>query len=215
MLAVTSLVGCSAQREQTKSPRGAMEQLLLSRSVQRSLYDIRLPTLKGANVALEIQGLAPDMAYVKSLVVEHLGLQDGQIRENKAEAKYLVTVMVHSLGTEQATSLIGMPEVSAGIFPIALPELALYKEQLQTGYARLSISVSDVATGALKETVSWRAGSAYYNVYTVFFWFTFPATDLVQPPTPASGFDYGMKHSTGLFVEPEEEDSGIVHEASP
>lgn len=199
----TSQFACTATREQTKSPRGAMEQLLLSRSLERSLYDLHVPILQGARVALETEGLPPDLGYVKTLVAEHLGLQDTQIRENKAEAQYLVKIIVHSLGTEQASSLFGMPEVQAGLFPIALPELALYKEQLQSGYARLSLAIYDVPTGALKHSVSWRAGSAYYNVYTVLFWFTFPATDLILPPSPESGFDYGLKHSTDLFVEPE------------
>lgn len=215
ILVGAGLVACSATREQTKSPRGAMEQLLLSRSVQRSLYDVRLPMLKGATVAMEIEGLAPDMGYVKSLVAEHLGLQDSQVRDAKAEATYVVKIIVHSLGTEQASSLFGMPEVSSGFLPIALPELAIYKEQLQNGYARLSLSVYDAATGALKESVSWRTGSAYYNFYTVFFWFTFPATDLVLPPTPASGFDYGLKHSTGMFTGPENGINGTLDNPAP
>ena len=191
-----SLSSCSATREQTKSPRGAMEQLLLSRSLQRSLYDLHVPMLEGATVTMETEGLPPDLGYVKTLVAEQLGLRDSQIRENKAEAQYLVKIIVHSLGTEQASSLFGMPEVSAGLFPISLPELAIYKEQLQSGYARLSLAIYETSSGALKESVPWRAGSAYYNFYTVLFWFTFPATDLILPPTPASGFDYGMRHST-------------------
>ncbi len=206
----TSLSSCSATREQTKSPRGAIEQLLLSRSVERSLYDLRLPMLRGAPVVMEIEGLPPDLGFVKTLVAEQLGLQDAQIRENKAESKYVVKVVVHSIGTEQASSLFGMPEVQAGLFPIALPELALYKEQLQSGYARLSLVIYETSTGALKQSVSWRAGSAYYNFYTVLFWFTFPATDLILPPTPESGFDYGMRHSTGLLGEPDNgDDNGV------
>ncbi len=188
-----------------------MEQLLLGRSLERSLYDLHVPILEGASVFIETEGLPPDQGYVKALVAEQLGILDAQIRENKAEAQYLVKVIVHALGTEQAGSLFGMPEVQAGFFPIALPELALYKEQLQSGYARLSLAIYETSTGALKLSVPWRAGSAYYNMFTVFFWFTFPATDLILPPTPESGFDYGLKRSSDLFTEPENGHDGKVN----
>ncbi len=206
-----SLSACSATREQTKSPRGAVEQLLLSRAVERSLYDLQLPVLQGATVAMEIDGLPPDLAFVKTLVAQQLGLQDAMIRENKAEAQYLVKVIIHSLGTEQASSLFGMPEVQAGLFPISLPELAIYKESLQSGYARMSLAIYENSTGALKQSVPWRAGSAYYNFYTILFWFTFPATDLILPPTPESGFDYGMRHSSELLAEPDNGENGGVN----
>lgn len=215
LMLATILVGlmlsaCVAGREQTKSPRAPIEQLLLSRSLERSLYDLQLPILQGARVVMETEGLPPDLSYVKTLVAEQLGLQDAQISENKAEAQYVVKVIVHALGTEQATTLVGMPEVQGGLFPIALPELALYKEQLQSGYARLSLAIYDRATGALKESVTWRTGSAYYNFYTVLFWFTFPATDLVLPPTPASGFDYSVQRSTYLIAGPEDDHDETV-----
>lgn len=202
----TSLSSCSATRDQTVSPRGAMEQLLLNLSLERSLYNLRVPLLEGATVALETEGLPPDQGYVKTLVAERLALEGAQIRENKAEAQYLVKVIVDSLGTEQALSFVGLPEITAGLFPISVPELALYKEQLQRGYARWSLAIYDPASGALKESVPWHAGSAYYNYYTVLFWFTFSATDLILPPTPESGLEYGldMDQATGLEEEDEE-----------
>lgn len=212
----TTLSACTATREQTKSPRGAMEQLLLNRALERSLYDLHLPMLKGATVAVEIEGLPPDLNYVKTVVAEQLGLQGMQLRETRSDAQYVAEVMVHSLGTEQASSLIGMPEVtSAGVLPLALPELAIYKEQLQSGYARLSLAIYETATGALKQSVAWRAGSSYYNFYTVLFWFTFPATDLILPPTPESGFDYGLKHTTEMLGERENGNGARLDQPAP
>lgn len=197
---VLILSGCSAAREQTVSPRGAIEQLLLSHSVERSLAHLRIALLEDATVFLEIEGLPPDLGYVKTMVAEQLGLQQGQIREKKDEAQYLVQVIVHSMGTEQAQTMVGMPEIQAGFFPIATPELALYKVERQRGYVRLSLAVYETATGKLRVSTPWRAGSAFYHFFTVLFFITFPSTDLVLPPTPDSELSHALERTRmGVF----------------
>jgi hypothetical protein len=191
-----------------------MEQLLLSQAIERSLVDLQVPTLEGAAVFMEIEGLPPDLSYVKTMVAEQLGLQNIKLKDSKEKAQYLAKVIVHSLGTEQGKTLFGMPEVTqAGIFPFALPELALYKEVRQKGYARLSLNIFDMANGKLVKSIPWRAGSAYYDFYTVLFWFTFPATDLVLPPTIDSGVQDTIKRSTDISTE--EQDTGLLAPTTP
>ena len=185
LVVVGALVGgCSSTREVTKSPRGAIEQLLLSQSVERSLTHLSLSHFQGASVVLEAEGIAPDMAIIKALLREELGRQGIIVVDKRDEANVVIKVTVHSIGTEQAETFFGMPEVAAGFLPISIPELAIYKANRQKGHARFSLAVVDRATGKVLETVPWRAGSAYYNYFVVLLFISFPATDLVLPPVP-------------------------------
>ncbi len=178
------LVGCSSTREVTKSPRGAVEQLLLSQSVERSLLSLSLQHYKGQSVVLETEGIAPDLTIIRALLREELGRQGLIVADTREQAQKVIKVTVHSIGTEQAETFFGMPEVAAGILPISIPELAIYKANRQKGHARFSLAVIDKATGEALETVPWRAGSAYYNYFVVLLFISFPATDLVLPPVP-------------------------------
>ncbi len=180
------LPGCSSSREITNSPRHAIEQLLLSQSMERTFDDFSLPTLKGAAIVIEVEGTSPDLAIAKALLREELGRQGAHVRDQREQAQYVVKLTVHSIGTEQATTLVGMPATSGGLLPISLPELALYKVTRQKGYARYSLGVFDLGTGKMVLAMPWRAGTSYYNFFTVLFFISFTATDLVLSPIPDS-----------------------------
>ncbi len=180
------LPGCSSSREITNSPRHAIEQLLLSQSMERTFEDFSLPTVKGAAIVIEAEGTSPDLAIAKALLREELGRQGAHVLDQREHAQYVVKLTVHSIGTEQATTLVGMPATSGGLLPISLPELALYKVTRQKGYARYSLGVFELGTGKMVLAMPWRGGSAYYNFFTVLFFISFTATDLVLSPIPDS-----------------------------
>lgn len=176
--------GCTSARDMTKSPRGAIEQLLLSQSLERSVSELSVPVLNGASVFIQADGLAPDLSIVTSMIRDRLALQHVHIRARAEDAQFLIKVIVHSIGTEQAESLVGLPASQGALIPIAFPELALYKAVRQEGYVRFSMDIFEAATGRLVQSLPWRAGAAHYNNFTVFFFITYTATDLVLPPIP-------------------------------
>jgi hypothetical protein len=60
-LAMAALASaCASPREPSKTPRTAVEQLLLSQAVSRTLGDITLPITSGSTVALEVGGFWND-----------------------------------------------------------------------------------------------------------------------------------------------------------
>lgn len=182
--AVVLFAGCTSSREVTKSPRGAIEQLLLSQSLERSLSELSVPVLNGASVFIQADGLASDLSIVTSMIRARLASQHVQFRARAEDAQFLIKVIVHSIGTEQSETLVGMPASQGALIPIAFPELALYKANRQKGYVRFSMDVFEAASGRLVQSVPWRAGAAHYNYFTVLFFITFTATDLVLPPIP-------------------------------
>jgi hypothetical protein len=90
--------------------------------------------------------------------------------------------MVESMGTNQGRTFFGMPPVQSVLIPFSLPQLTLYQEIDQLSQVRLYLDLYESRTGRfIRSTPSW-IGSAYYNQYTIFFFFSFRTTDLVQVP---------------------------------
>jgi hypothetical protein len=200
-LLAASLAGCTLAREPSKTPRTAVEQLLLSYAVERGLQDLRLPIPDGSSVFVEVAGFTThlpfsrtkedeglvhgfpsDLPYVRDAVSARLGRSGYHIRPKAEEAAYRVTVMIHALGTEQGETFFGMPPVQSVIIPFSLPELTLYKEQDQTAHMRVSFDVYETETGQLLRSTPWYAGSAYYHQYTFLFFFRVKKTDMALPP---------------------------------
>jgi len=183
LLAACLLSACAPSRDPSKSVRSATEQLLLSQAVERSFEDVAVPMLKDATIVLEVAGLTSDQFYVRDAVAAHLaGKMGARIRDQRADAKYLVRVMVQALGTELDQSFFGMPQVEGGLIPIALPELPLYKFVRQIGYIRYALHVYDIATGQLALATPWFTKTATSRQYTILFFLTFRTSTLIDPP---------------------------------
>lgn len=182
--------GCAFTRTPTQTPRTATEQLLLSQAIERSLHDLSIPLTEGSSVIVETVGFAvpptsivpSDLTYVRDAVAGQLGRLGFRIHPQAEESRYIVRVLVQSLGTVQGETFFGMPSVQSVIIPFSLPELTLYKAQVQSGYMRYSIDLYDAASGRLIRSTPWYAGSSYYNQYTFLFIFKYNATDLFLPP---------------------------------
>ena len=204
--------GCATPREPSRTPRTAIEQLLLSQAIERSVAHLEIPLPSDSAVFLDVSGFGTDpvvlqsrgegvrkqpnapagpmMVYgpsadlliVRDLVAARLGSLGLRLQTREEEAGYRVRVLVRALGTEQGENFFGMPPVQSVLLPFSLPELTLYRAQNQSGYVRYSIDVFDAGTGRLVRSTPTYIGSAYYNQYTVFFFLTFRSTDVVTPP---------------------------------
>ena len=177
-------VGCSTTQRNTQSARTAVEQLLLSEAVKRSLpRESRsvLPVPHGANVAISTVGMTPDQAVLQQVVAGWLGQQGYLVQKDGKDATHRIDVIVEALGTELAGTFMGMPPIQSQIIPFSLPELSLYKSQLQTGYAKFHMNIFDVAGNFMGSTSAFVADS-YYNDYTVLFVLSHTSTDLSTVP---------------------------------
>ncbi len=197
-------LSCALPREVSKTPRSAVEQLLLTHSVARALEDVAVPLPTGATVAVEVSGLQTDrahvhmseedatfgvidspswdLAYVRDAVAGHLGGLGFSVKRRPEEAAFLVRVMVESMGTNQGKTFFGLPPIQSLLIPFALPQLTLYQELDQLAHVRLHMDLYESRSGRLVRSTPWSSGSSYYNQYTVFFFFSFRTTDLIDPP---------------------------------
>ncbi len=177
------LSACSVTHKITNSARTATEQLLITEAVMRSLpkqRDLPFPIPRGAAVKLDITGLTPDKDIVKGIVAGWLGLHGYIIQDENVSHR--INIVVNSIGTELATTFFGIPPIEASIFPIALPELALYKAENQTGYARFHFDIFELPSGQFLASSSPFVAGTFYNAYTVLLMYSYNKTDLINSP---------------------------------
>lgn len=203
LVALTALlVGCTIEQELSRTPRTAVEQLLLTQAVHHALSNLTIQLPAGVNIDVDAtslesdrsrvrmtnadQGAASrpsrDILYVRDAVAAELGKRGYRVSARDTESPYLVRVMAEAFGTMQGITFFGMPPVQSVLIPFALPELTLYKDQDQSGYARLHLDVYDNRTGEFLGSTATMIGRAYYNQYTVFFFLTWHRTDVTAPP---------------------------------
>ncbi len=194
--------GCSLEQELSRTPRTAVEQVLLTQAVTHALTNLTLRLPAGVNIELDATGLESDRSrlrmtnsdlgtlnspnrdilYIRDTVAAELGRRGYLVRARDMETPYLVRVMAESFGTMQGVTFFGMPPVQSVLIPFALPELTLYKQQNQSGYARLHLDIYDNRTGEFLGSSATLVGRTFYNQYTLLFFLTWNRTDIDAPP---------------------------------
>ena len=197
-------IGCALTQEVTKTPRNAVEQLLLSQAVEVAWEGVTVPIPEGESIRVEGTGLQADrahlhmdeqdqrmgvidspswdLAFVRDLVAGRLGALGYRVRRSGEEATYLVRILVHAIGTNQGKIFFGIPPIQSVIVPFALPQITLYQKLNQLAHVRLHLDIFETGTGRFVQSTPWTAGTTYYNQYTVLFFFSFRTTDLISPP---------------------------------
>ena len=179
---------CSTTQKTTHSPRTAIEQLLHSEAISKSLTQQTqgdLPIPHGAKVTVSTAGLSADNPFVGDVVSGWLGNQ-GFLLESPEHAQYRIHIVVSALGTEFDETFFGIPPVSGSFIPISIPELSFYKSQNQLGYSNFYLNIFEHPSGRLVHTSPPYMAETFYNDYTVLLLFTFNKTNLRHPPKSKS-----------------------------
>ncbi|MGZ8405750.1 MAG: hypothetical protein ACXWWB_08800 [Nitrospira sp.] len=200
---LTALItGCALEQEMSRTPRTAVEQVLLTQAVEQSLENLSVRLPEGVNVDVDATGLesgrsplrmtnadlgatdrpSRDILYIRDVVAAELGRRGYRVSARDTESPYLVRVMAESFGTMQGTIFVGMPPVQSVLIPFSLPELTLYKNQSQSGYARLHLDIYDNRTGEFLGSTPKLVGRSFYNQYTLLIFATWNRTDVTAPP---------------------------------
>lgn len=191
------LSACSTIHKPTQTTRSAIEQLLLSEAITKSLaeqLDNSLPIPQGSNIVLEISGVSEDKDIVRQIMAGWLGKQgyhvmagwfggEGyHVQGNFDQATHRVNVVLESLGTEFGETFIGLPPIQSVVIPFATPELAFYKTQFQTGFVKLYFDIFELPSNRFISSTSPFIAETHYNDYTFLFLFSFKKTDLTKTP---------------------------------
>jgi len=196
------LAGCMLERDVSRTPMTAVEQLLLTGAAEHAMHNLIVELPKESTMRVSVTGLhadrlqltkgedgravphgpSLDLFLVRDFVATGLGRLGFRVDPLDEEPDYLARVVVESFGTTQGLTFFGMPAVQSVLIPFALPELTLYKAQEQFGYARVHVDFFEYGTGTFEGSTPTTIGRTYFHQYTALFLFTWYKTDLTAPP---------------------------------
>jgi hypothetical protein len=172
---LTALAGCATIRV-TDPPRTATEQFLMSQAVSRALQQLNVDALRDRRVWIEtgyftgaekvnVNGeervrifSTPEQAFATGELRERLLLAGARIAHDRKDADVVLEIRSGGIGVDRLDNLIGIPAVAlSGVFgsgssvannvPVTTPELALYKNTRQRGFASISFVAYRADTG--------------------------------------------------------------------
>jgi hypothetical protein len=166
--------GCATIRV-TDPPRTATEQFLMSQAISSALEQLNLAGLRDRKVWLEtgyftgaeqviVNGeirqrlfTTPEQAFAAAELRERLLVAGARLVQEKKEAEIIVEMRSGGIGIDRLENLIGLPALALGSaltgssanIPFSTPELAIYKNTRQRGFASVSIVAYRASTGEL------------------------------------------------------------------
>ncbi len=162
------VVGCGTTQQRTGT-----EQLLLSDSVDRTVDQLDFAVLSGRSVFLDTKYIQPvkgvlfvNSDYIISALRHKLTTSGCLVRDNKAEADYVLEARVGALGTDSLEVTYGLPASNAltqaaslmTSTPVAptIPEISVGKRNAALSTSKIVVFGYHRETG----TPVWQSGSA-------------------------------------------------------
>jgi hypothetical protein len=165
--------GCATIRV-TDPYRTATEQFLMSQAVSRALSQLNVDALRDRKVWIEtgyftgaekvnVNGeerqrlfTTPEQAFATGELRERLLMAGARIVEQRKDSDVVLEIRSGGIGVDRLENLIGIPastltgattSAGAGGVPITTPEIALYKNTRQRGFASISFVAYRADTG--------------------------------------------------------------------
>lgn len=148
---VLMLSGC-ADPKITNTGRNAVEQLLLTTAVDRSVAKLDFRMLAKDKVRFDYSLLATqvDKNYVQAAIEASVSAAGGIIALKADEAKFVLRPVCATLATEDNKVMFGTPQLPVPIpdmsLSLVIPELPIYKRVTRQGVCKLYIEVLDAKT---------------------------------------------------------------------
>ena len=173
LLLLSAATGCATIRV-TDPPRTATEQFLMSQAVSRALQQLNVDALRDRRVWIEtgyftgaekvnVNGeerqrlfTSPEQAFATGELRERLLIAGARVVADRKDADVVVEIRSGGIGVDRLDNLIGIPALAlaggaggdlAGNIPLSTPELAIYKNTRQRGFASISYVAYRADTG--------------------------------------------------------------------
>jgi hypothetical protein len=150
LMVLLILCACSTTRESLPA-RTATEQLLLSTAADRAAQQLRLNLAPNTKVFLDVGNFEGyDQKYALSAIKDRLLLQRLDVVPDKSVAEVILEVRSGALSIDENKKLwLGIPSFAVPLplsnNSLTLPELALFRRDIQQGIAKFAISGYDQA----------------------------------------------------------------------
>ena len=184
VLALALFVGACSTTHDTKPPRAATEQLLLSSAVDRAARQLSVKIPGDMRVYFEAQYMEGyDSRYAISAIRDSLLKQGVRLVNTRADADAIVEARIGALSIDEYRQLFGIPDTELPI-PLAgqlkTPEIALFKRHRWKGIAKMALTAYDARTGVFIDASGPEYGTAHKTDW-VFLLFISRTTDNLRP----------------------------------
>lgn len=176
VLAGLLLGGCTLSPALPATQPSGITQQLMMRSLERALRQLDIEKLKQQSVAVEVFFHAGPEALIKEFVVTWLRAQGVRTVADAPDLK--VKAFASVLGTDNDTTLIGIPAFQAPVVNLGVPEIALFKWQKNRGVAEMRLFEFDAKTDAIVNALPLATGRAKLDRFTVLLIFGFTVSDV-------------------------------------
>ena len=143
LLICCATVGCSSMKR-SDTARTGREQLLISNAIDQSLGKCDFSAFHNAKVFVEDKYFdSVDKGYIISSIRHRLMLNGAMIATKADEADVVVELRSGGVGTDNADSYVGIPEI---VLPgmLTLPEVRFWQKTRQSALAKIGMVAYDV-----------------------------------------------------------------------
>jgi hypothetical protein len=171
---VMVLSGC-ADPKITNTGRNAIEQMLLTTAVDRSVAKLDFRMLAKDKVRFDYSLLATqvDKNYVQASLESTVAAAGAIIALKPEEAKFILRPVCAALATEDNKIMFGTPQLPVPIpdmsLSLVIPELPLYKRVTRQGVCKLYVEVLDAKTNKQLKMLGPVVSKSINNNWVIFF----------------------------------------------
>ena len=171
---VMLLSGCADPRI-TNTGRNAIEQMLLTTAVDRTVSKLDFRMLSGEKIRIDYSNLAPqtEKNYIQGVLEAHLSAAGAIIALKPEEAKYVLRPVCATLATEDSKIMFGTPSLTIPVPDVSLslviPEMPLYKRINRLGVCKLSVEILDAKTNKQARIVGPAVSSSINTNWVILF----------------------------------------------
>jgi len=162
------LCSCTSTRYITQTKRSGIEQLLVTKAVDRAVAKIDNLHISGSRVFIEIASLASDEeAYLKKALT-HWFLENGAIVvDDKNEADLIASVLVKCLSTDKFDTGLGIPSIPIPLTGVVTPKIDIFGMNRQKGYNEMEITIYSEKTGKFEQKTDSLIGKTRFDIFTI------------------------------------------------
>ncbi|KPJ64292.1 MAG: hypothetical protein AMJ45_06095 [Syntrophobacter sp. DG_60] len=162
------LSSCTSTRYITHTKRSGVEQLLVTKAIDRAVAKIDNLHISGSRIFFEIASLAPEEeAYLKKALT-HWFLENGAIMvDDRNEADLIASVLVKCVSTDRFEAGFGIPSIPIPLAGVVTPKIDIFGIKRQKGYSEMEIAIYSSGTGKFKQKTDSLIGKARFDTYTI------------------------------------------------
>lgn len=177
------LTACTTVNESNPA-RTAMEELLISTAADRAADKLVLALPFGSKVFVDGSNFeGTDSKYALAAIHHSLLAHNLKLMDKRENAQIIVEVRAGALSTQKSQTLVGLNAFDIPVpfasNSVAIPEIALYSKESQTGIAKFAATAYDPKDGSLVAYTRPEFGFSHNEKQTILLFISWKSNDVM------------------------------------